>query len=137
MYDEHEKEFRIQRKPRSFIVDAVDDLATDNVVVRKWLKPTKDGDYPLLIDNICHNVDCGMRNYSHEPESTGKMAEKRDLAVKVREIGKDFPDLVRYACVVECRWRLLPPLPGEKRSDYGYGYEEETTPPRGKGADFA
>jgi len=95
-----------------------------------------DGDYPFLVDHICHNVDWGMRNYSYEPEPTGKLAEKKDLARKVREIGKDFPDLVRYGCVVECRWRPLPPLAEEGRDDYGYG-GRETVPPRGKGAGFA
>jgi len=137
LYEEYEKEFRRQKRPRSFIVDAIDDRNTGHAVVKEWLKPTKDGDFPLLIDHICYNVDWGMRNYSYEPEPTGKLAEKKDLAINVREIGKDFPDLVRYACVVECRWRPLPPLPGERRGDYGYGYEGETVPPRGEGADFA
>ena len=76
-----------------------------------------------------------MSNYAYEPEPTGKMAEKKDLAVNVREIGKDFPDLIRYACVTACKWRPLEPLPAEKREDYGYGHFEEKEL-RGEGADF-
>lgn len=138
LYEEYQQEFREQGAPRAFVIDAIDDLATGHSAVKELLKPIGDDDYGLMIDESCVNCDWGMRNYAYEPEPTGKEAEKRDLALKVREIGKDFPDLIRYAAVVPYEWFPLDPLPDDKFDDYGYGeLKSGPTVVRGKGADFA
>jgi|GEM_PF-2016726 len=138
LFEEYELLFRKYGRPRQFVTDAIDDLATGHAAVKELLKPKRYGgvvDYPLLIDSgYCPNTDWGMRTYSYEPEPTGKTAEIRDLAIKVREIGKDHPDLLRYHAVTPYKWFPLPEIRDRSFDDYDH---QSTPAQRGDGADFA
>lgn len=139
LYQEYEKAFREQGRPRGFIVDANDDLATGHAAVRKMLERDREEEGSLLIDRSCVNTDWSFRHYCYD-DWTGKASEKRDLSFKVKEIGKDFVDLVRYAAVVPCTWRPPDRICSFDESDYGY-YESIHDRPgeqvyRGEGADF-
>ena len=107
VWEEYRAEFRRQGRPRRIIVEEViDDLATGHKAVKDLLRPTSDGDYPLLIDKSCYNVDYGLRNYSYD-DPRGKAAEKIDVSEKVMEKAKDFPDLLRYDAVVPFHWKPI------------------------------
>ena len=137
LFEEYEKAFREQGRSRGFITDAIDDLATGHAAVRTMLEKDVDEDGALLISHRCVNTDWSFRHYCFDDWS-GKAAETRDLSPKVKEVGKDFVDLVRYAAVVPCTWR--PPSQDRSRSYWDYGYDEDDwgpSVPRGKGAAFA
>jgi len=137
LFQEYEEAFRKFGRPRGFILDAVDDLATGHQAVKDMLKPNQYGDSQLAISRACRNCDWGMRTYAYEPEPTGRAAEKRDLSLKVREIGKDFPDLLRYAAVVDYKWFPMPERESPYGDDYDYeGRDSQAIGERGEGADF-
>lgn len=122
LYEEYEMEFREQGFPIHFVTNINDDLETRHQVVRDMLKEDVNGDYPLLIDKSCLNVDYAMRHYSYE-DWEGKMAEKRGIREgAVRDKYKDFADLIGYACMCPIEWRPY------GREEFRYDqddYEEE------------
>ena len=116
-------------------------LAAGHKAVKELLKPMADGDYPLLIGHDCHNVDYGFRHYSYD-ELTPKMAEKKEISQVVREIGKDFMDLVRYDAMTPFTYdELMIHRDPYEPTDYEEVFEEtdwrekfKPVPPRPAGA---
>lgn len=118
VYQEYQDEFRRQGRPRKFITEVIDDIATGHAAVKsKFLAPNNTGEIPLQIDKSCFNVDYSLRNYSYK-ELTGKQEENRELSEDLKELGKDFADLLRYAAVVPFKYR-----PPEGVDISGDGYE--------------
>lgn len=103
IYEEYQAEFRRQGRPRGFRTDVIDDLATGHKAVKNLLKPTADGDLMFAIDKSCYNTDYGMRNYQFK-EWEGKIADEKEIREEVKEIGKDFADLVRYDIMSPISW---------------------------------
>ena len=99
------KELNLEGK-WSFNTNVLDDLAAGHKLVKEYLKPTSDNDYYLLLSPGCYNVDYSFRNYSYE-EPEGKAAERIEVSEKVRLIGKDFSDLVRYDLAVPFSYKEL------------------------------
>ena len=110
--------FKKHGYPISFVTNVVDDLKSGHRKVKDYLSPGHDGEIMLQIDRSCLNTDYSMRNYSHD-EWEGKQADKRGLRETVKEIGKDFADLIRYGLMVEYKWR---PIEGRKLSRYRQDY---------------
>lgn len=137
IYEEYEKEFREQKRPRAFVTDPVDDLATGHKAVKELLKPTSDGDRLLLISKECPNVDWSFRHYAYD-DWKGKQAEGRDLSIRVKEEGKDFVDLIRYSAVVPYNWFPVSRHSQSEKDDYGYGELEgkKYQDPRPSGSRF-
>jgi len=103
VYEDYQVEFNNQEYPISFLTNANDHIATGHKKVKDLLVKRSDGDYGLLVSLDCHNTDWSFRNYSYD-DWEGKTAEKKGLKEAVKEIGKDFVDLVRYASVVPFTW---------------------------------
>lgn len=82
-------------------------LAAGHKAVKEILKPMADGDLPLVIDPSCYNVNYAMTHYSYD-ELTPKQEEKKEVSERVREIGKDFADCVRYDVMVPFTYVELP-----------------------------
>ena len=120
IFEEYQAEFEKQGFPVSFVTDAIDDLATGHKKVKDLLAERSDGDFGILIDSACTNTDWSFRNYSYD-EWEGKTQEKRTLKEGVKELGKDFVDLVRYAAMVRFEWQ---PHTLDRRESEGTDYEE-------------
>ena len=122
IYEEYEEAFEKHGRPRGFITTQPDDLATGHKAVKALLKPTVHGDLYLLIDESCKNVDWCFRNYKYK-EHQGKDADEKGLSEIVSEVGKDFVDLIRYACVTPIDWWPIEKSQYAEREDYGYAEE--------------
>lgn len=83
----------------SFNTRAVNNLYYGHDAVKQMLKPDQYNISPLLLDPNCDELDYGFRHYSWE-DLTTKQAEKKEISLKVKEIGKDFMDLLRYDAMV-------------------------------------
>ena len=103
LFEEYQAEFGKQKRPRFFRTDAIDDIATGHKAVKQLLKPMVGGDLPLVIDESCYNCDYSLRNYQHK-EWEGKIARDKEIREEVKEIGKDFADLIRYDAVTPISW---------------------------------
>lgn len=122
--EEYSYFFRKLGRPRGFITDGiVDDLAIGHKRVKEFLKPTVQGDLYLVVDKSCKNVDWSFRTYKYE-EWKGVTADRRDLSEIVSEKGKDFCDLIRYACVMPFKWWPLDTSTESMKDDYEYGKDE-------------
>ena len=124
VYEEYQIEFRKQGYPIAFIIDVHDGLAIGHKAVKGFLKVGTSGFPGLMIDSRCKNTDWSFRHYSYD-DWEGKTADKRGLKEDVKEIGKDYCDLVRYACMTPINY-VFPEkkkLPAE--TDYGEGNIEE------------
>ena len=120
MFEEYEEEFRKQGFPIAFVTNCIDDIGYGIQRVRDLLKPTTAGDYYLLVDKCCKNVDYGFRNWLFD-EWEGKTGDKKGLKEGVQDKDKDFPDLIRYASVTPFTWMDLP----RERDPYsGTDYDE-------------
>ena len=122
--DVYENEFSALGRPRSFITTSLDDLYEGHKFVKELLRQEPGAliqDASFLVDPCCKNVIWGFRNYKYD-HITGKAQEKKDISVKVLEIGKDPMDAIRYAAVLP--FEYLPPDP---YSDYhgSADYDEE------------
>ena len=104
----------------TFLLHANNDLYAGHEKIKELLKPTVDDDLMWTIEPDCQNIDWCFRHYSYD-ELTAKQAEKKELAVAVREIGKDFIDCVRYSAMIPMTYEELNPVfdPYEKGRDYG------------------
>jgi len=122
--EEYSAAFNKYGRPRGFITEGViDDLATGHKKVKALLKPTPQGDLYFTVGDQCKNMDWGFRNYKYK-DWKGKAAEDRDLSENVSEIGKDFPDLARYAAVYPIEWWPPDMTHGSMNDDYQYGKDE-------------
>jgi hypothetical protein len=83
----------------SFNTKAVNNLYYGHDAVKQMLKKDQYDNYPLLMDPNCDELDYGFRHYSWD-DLTAKQAEKKEINLKVKEIGKDFMDLLRYDIMV-------------------------------------
>lgn len=109
----------------SFITDAIDDLFTGHKAVKALLKPSPDGDLPLVVDSSCFNVDYAFRHYSYddysakEEERHGlKEGRKTGAQQHVKQYAKDFVDLIRYDAMVPFTWQKYATTE-ESWDDYG------------------
>jgi hypothetical protein len=124
----------------SFNTKAVDNLYYGHDAVKQLLKQDSNNYWPVLLDPICDEIDYGFRHYSWE-DLTAKQAEKKEVALKVKEIGKDFMDLLRYDAMVPItmdEWIAeYDPYEDrdyeERRSDYDRSWTK-AAPPRPAGA---
>lgn len=103
VFEEYQSEFEAQGFPVHFVTDVIDDLATGHSRVKDYLWERADGDFGLLIDKSCYNIDYSFRNYSYD-EHEGKTRDKKGLKEGVKDINKDPVDLIRYACVAHFTW---------------------------------
>jgi len=115
----------INKEDREDLTDVNDDLAIGHKAVKDLLKPTPNGDQYLLIDRSCVNIDRGMRSYSYD-EWRGKTAEGKTISERVKTDYKDFPDLLRYACMTPFEWRPFEGVEPSRKDDYDYGSMEKT-----------
>ncbi|MBC8180659.1 hypothetical protein H8E88_05990, partial [candidate division KSB1 bacterium] len=113
-FEEYEQEFRKQGYPLAFITNVVDAIEDGHKKVRDFLKPSVDGDLRLIIDKSCTNIDYQLRHYTYL-DYEGKAAETKGIREgAVNEKYKDFPDLLRYACMCPISWQPL------ERKNYKY-----------------
>lgn len=103
---------------------AIDTSAMDSIdhghkAVKELLKPSETGWMPLLLGPGCNEIDWALRHYSYE-DLTPTMEERKEVTVKVKEIGKDFMDLLRYDAMIPISIDEFPIIrdPYEDR-DYG------------------
>lgn len=115
--EDYEAEYKKQGKARVFIKNVIDDLATGHKAVKALLKPTLHGDLMFGIDKGCYNCDYAMRNYQYD-EWEGKIADKKEVREDVKEIGKDFADLIRYDAVLPFIYKPLPDIYTGEGRDY-------------------
>ncbi|MBC8461571.1 MAG: hypothetical protein H8D67_26650 [Deltaproteobacteria bacterium] len=120
-FEEYEQEFRKQGYPLAFVTNVVDSLEDGHKKVKDFLKPSVDGDLRLMVDKSCTNIDYQLRHYTYL-DFEGKAAETKGIREgAVSEKFKDFPDLLRYACMCPVSWQPL------ERKIYKYSggdYEE-------------
>ena len=125
----------------SFNTTAVDNLYYGHEGVKQLLKKDEYGYYPLLMDPNCDEIDYGFRHYSWD-DLTAKQAEKTEINLKVKKIGKDFMDLLRYDVMVPIsmdEWvKEYDPYEDvdydERITDYDRSWRHSAPPPRPKGA---
>ena len=86
---------KLLREEWSFNTKANDNLYYGHEAVKELLKQDRYGYWPLLLDPKCDEIDYGFRHYSFD-DLTAKQAEKKEISINVKEIGKDFMDLLRY-----------------------------------------
>ena len=102
-----------------FYDKVADGIPAGHLIVSKYLyynrtKPLGYTNKPrLTIFKSCKETIKGMTHYIWVED---KNPNERDAAEKPRDLYKDFPDVIRYACVADLHWHTP--------SSYRYGYTE-------------
>ena len=126
MYTKHAREMLGEQW--GFNTNAVDNLYYGHEAVRMLLQKDEYGLWPLLLDPQCDEIDYGFRHYAYE-DLSAKQAEKKEISIKVKEIGKDPMDLLRYDVMVPVTMEEFLNMPGnEVSNDFGeakYDYDAE------------
>lgn len=91
--------------PLMFSTDINDSFHDGVQIIRNLLKTTLEGDQLLTVHANCTNVDYSFRNLGWK-ELTPKQQEIKELSTDVKEIGKDFNDVIRYGVIVP--WPYVP-----------------------------
>lgn len=100
----------------AFNLNANDDLNAGHSKIREALKADPHGHPYLTHEPDCHNVVYAFTHYSWD-DLTAAMAEKKEISIKPKEIGKDFIDVIRYSMMIALS-------PAELKQDHRDPYED-------------
>ena len=121
--DYYEASVKVGHREYAFNLNANDNIEDGHAALRRFLKPTLNGDQLFVIDHRCHNIDRAFRRYAWKKE-TSKHEEEMGLGSRVQEKYKDFIDVCRYCLIVPWDYRPLDVFHGSVEDDYGYAESE-------------
>ena len=120
---------RVLNQEWAFNLSANDNMIAGHEKVREYLKPNAHGELRFTMEPDIFNLDYSFRNYSWDT-LTPAQQEKKELSIKVRELGKDFIDCLRYSMMIPLTFEEMnpqrDPYEGEDYGDWKESPELKT-----------